>query len=75
MIGYLKGNTMHVDEKSIILDVSGTGYEVLLPLSSLLKIKTGSELSLYVHSHVREDQFTLFGFDNLEEKESGRSTS
>lgn len=69
MIGYLKGNTMHVDEKSIILDVSGTGYEVLLPLSSLLKIKTGSELSLYVHSHVREDQFTLFGFDNLEEKE------
>ena len=68
MISYLKGKVIYADDKSLTLDVSGVGYEVLMPLSSLLKLKLGNDLELHIYTHVREDQITLFGFENVEEK-------
>jgi Holliday junction DNA helicase RuvA len=69
MIGYLKGEILSLDDKSIVLDVNNVGYEVNLSLSTLLKYKVGEEIELYIHSHIREDQFTLFGFENKSEKD------
>lgn len=62
MIGFLKGNVLHVKENVLILNVSGVGYKVLCPLPLLLSLVENQELSLYIHTHVREDQLTLFGF-------------
>lgn len=62
MIGYLSGKVFVVNEVSLILDVSGVGYKVLAPLPLLLGTAVGDSLSLYIHTHVREDQITLYGF-------------
>lgn len=62
MIGFLRGKALKSSEQSLLLDVSGIGYRVHTPLSLLVSITEGQEVSLYIHSHVREDQFTLYGF-------------
>lgn len=67
MIGYIVGKVGHIEKDSIILMAGSIGYEVILPLSNLITLKLGQEISAFVHTHVREDQFTLFGF--FEEKE------
>jgi holliday junction DNA helicase RuvA len=73
MIGNLKGTIINIDDKSIILEVGGSeygiGYELLAPLSYLLKLHIGDIINIPVHTHVREDQITLFAFENTSEKE------
>lgn len=62
MIGFLNGVIHSTSNNSLILDVSGVGYRVLCPLPVLLSAITGENLSLFIHTHVREDQLSLFGF-------------
>ena len=53
-----------------ILDVGGVGYEVSVPLGTLGRLPAeGAPLTLFVHTHVREDAFVLFGFLDRDEKE------
>lgn len=65
MIRYLKGQVFDHDESNIILLVNGVGYHVRVPQSVLEEGK--KELELYIHTHVREDAFTLFGFRTKQE--------
>lgn len=62
MIGFLRGKVLTSNESSLILDVSGVGYRVHAPLPLLVSVVEGKEISLHIHSHIREDQFTLYGF-------------
>ncbi len=62
MIGFLKGIVLTTDNSSLLLDVGGVGYKVLCPLPVLVSTSKDDSLSLYIHTHVREDQITLFGF-------------
>lgn len=62
MIGFLRGKALIIKDNTLILDVSGVGYKVLTPLPFLLSLEEGQEVSLHIHTHVREDQLTLFGF-------------
>ncbi len=62
MIGFLKGIVLLSNNTSLILDVNGVGYRVLCPLPVLVSVTTGEALSLFMHTHVREDQITLYGF-------------
>lgn len=66
MIGYLKGTILQVSEVSLILEVGGVGYEVLTggPAESDPG-PVGAKLELWIHTHVREDQITLFGFRDI----------
>ncbi len=62
MIGFLRGKALKSNEHSLLLDVSGVGYLIHAPLPLLVSVTPSQELSLYVHTHVREDQLTLYGF-------------
>jgi len=63
MIAFLRGRVLDKFPNRIILDVSGVGYEVHVPLSTYYEIgEAGSDVSLRVHTHVREDSLQLFGF-------------
>ena len=54
----------------IIIDVNGVGYEVLIPASSFSQLpRIGEELTLLIHTIVREDAIILFGFMTPQEKE------
>lgn len=70
MIGYLKGRLFRKKPNSIILDVNGIGYEVSIPLTTFYELPgEGSEVSLNIHTHVREDALLLFGFHAQREKD------
>ncbi len=68
MISWLSGVVRELDPSGVVvLDVNGVGYEVLVSMQTLVALRIGEEAELHIHSHVREDQFTLFGFaDNKE---------
>jgi holliday junction DNA helicase RuvA len=62
MIGYLKGEVFFKENNYIILDVRGVGYKVLGSRDVLAKAIKGSPLELFIYTHVREDNISLFGF-------------
>lgn len=62
MIGFLRGEVFHKESNSIILDVEGVGYKVLGSRDVLEKAHKGSPLELFIYTHVREDNISLFGF-------------
>lgn len=62
MIAKLKGIVDEIQPTELILDVKGVGYGLTIPVSTYEKIHPGGEVSLYVHTIHKEDQFRLFGF-------------
>ena len=74
MIGSLNGI---IDESSFsqcLIDVNGVGYEVEIPLSTFDKLPLpGNRAKLFIHTQVREDAITLFGFSTTEERELFRT--
>lgn len=69
MIGMLCGKLVEKDFSACLLDVSGVGYEVAIPLSTFDKLPLENEsVTLFIHTSVREDAITLFGFADKEEK-------
>jgi Holliday junction DNA helicase RuvA len=68
MIGMLRGRVWEVQAENLLLDVQGVGYQLTVPLGLLAKVRTGQDLVLYTHVHVREDDLSFYGFDSLAEK-------
>lgn len=69
MIAHLKGVLFKKTTQSIIIDVGGVGYEVSVPLSTFYSLpETDESISLQIHTHVKDDSLTLFGFDTSLEK-------
>ena len=63
MIGRLSGCLVQKQPSRLVIDVHGVGYDVHVPLSTFYGLgETGCDVSLRVHTHVREDALTLFGF-------------
>jgi Holliday junction DNA helicase RuvA len=63
MIGFLRGRVLEKHPNRIVIDVNGVGYELYVPLSTYYDVgDEGSEISLRVHTHVREDALQLYGF-------------
>lgn len=69
MIAHISGKLIQKQPNSIIVDVSGIGYELNVPLSTFYELgEVGATVSLRVHTHVREDALQLFGFRTEPEK-------
>ena len=63
MIARLFGRIADKQPNRLIVDVSGVGYDVQVPLSTYYVAgDVGSEMALRIHTHVREDQLALYGF-------------
>lgn len=72
MIGHLQGTLLEIAPDRVLLDVSGVGYEVHIPLSTYYEVEKlgqGAEAALRVYTHVREDALLLFGFRSLSERQ------
>ena len=70
MIGQLRGKLLQKKPNSLLLDVNGVGYEVTIPVTSFYELPDeGNEVTLKIHTHVREDALVLFGFNTQREKE------
>lgn len=70
MIARLAGTLLEKTPSRLVVDVSGVGYEVLVPLSTFYGIgDPGSGVTLRVHTHVREDVIALYGFGSALEQD------
>ena len=69
MIAHLRGKLMQKDPARVIVDVNGIGYEVYVPLTTFTALpETGSDVSIDIHTHVREDVIALYGFSTRRER-------
>jgi Holliday junction DNA helicase RuvA len=69
MIGLLRGRLLEKRPNQVILDVGGVGYLVAVPLSTFAAMgDLHAEVTLLVHTHVREDALALYGFLSAREK-------
>jgi holliday junction DNA helicase RuvA len=63
MIAFLRGRVLEKQPNRVIVDVGGVGYDLAVPLSTFYAAgEPGADISLRVHTHVREDQLALYGF-------------
>jgi len=70
MIAHLSGTLFSKQATSVIVDVSGVGYEVTIPLSTFYELEDlGSTVQLRIYTHVREDALQLYGFKTVRERE------
>lgn len=69
MIGRLSGVVLEKRPDRALVDASGVGYELHVPLGTFAALPAvGERASLHVHTHVREDAILLFGFATAEER-------
>jgi len=69
MISKLEGNIVFKGDRFVILDVSGVGYKVNVPLDILRKLSNDSPASFWTYLAVREDALDLYGFFDQAELE------
>ncbi|PYY14510.1 MAG: Holliday junction branch migration protein RuvA [Acidobacteria bacterium] len=70
MIAHLRGRILEKHPSHLILEAAGVGYQVTISVPSFSGLPSeGAEVSLYIHTHVREDTLALYGFLRREEKQ------
>ena len=70
MIAHLRGCLIFKRPNQAVIETGGVGYDVAISVSTFSELpQEGSEISLFIHTHVREDAIALFGFLRAEEKQ------
>jgi Holliday junction DNA helicase RuvA len=64
MIAYLSGKVIAKTDRSLILNVNNVGYLVNVPTPLLEKAELHLPLELHIHTNVREDELSLYGFES-----------
>lgn len=64
MIGYLSGTVRFVRQQSAIIETGGVGYLVYLGSTFLGNVSPGSEISIFIHTVVKDDAIDLYGFSD-----------
>ena len=70
MIAHLRGKLISKHPNQAIVEAAGVGYDVTITVPTFSDLPAlGSEVALYIHTHVREDAIALFGFLRADEKQ------
>lgn len=70
MIAHLRGRLVSKTPNQTIVECGGVGYDVTISVATFSALPAeGTEASLHIHTHVREDQLALFGFAERDEKQ------
>ena len=67
MYSYMEGIVTEVNVNSIVLEVSGIGYNIFV--SNPYQFENGNKYKVYLYNYIREDENSLYGFKTQEEKE------
>lgn len=69
MIAHLRGTLLEKHPNQAIVDAGGVGYDVTVPISTFSALpEPGREVRLRIHTHMREDSLSLYGFLSEDEK-------
>src|ERR1700726_3025684 len=70
MIGHLRGHLAEKRPNLVVVDVNGVGYQVAIPLSTFYSLgELRDDVTLLIHTHLREDSIALYGFLTAREKQ------
>lgn len=70
MIAHLRGKLLTKHPNQAIVETAGVGYDVVISVPTFSDLPAvGSEVSLHIHTHVREDSIALYGFLRAAEKQ------
>ncbi len=69
MISYIRGKVISQNERSLVIDVGGLGYQIATTPETLGRARIGEEFTLNTYLAVREDALDLYGFLSLEERD------
>jgi holliday junction DNA helicase RuvA len=70
MIGHLRGQLAEKRPNQVLVDVNGVGYQVSIPLSTFYALgELRANVTLLIHTHLREDSIALYGFLTAREKQ------
>jgi Holliday junction DNA helicase RuvA len=69
MIAHLRGRLLSKTPNQAIIECGGVGYDVTISVATFSALPgEGTDATLHIHTHVREDQIALFGFSETQEK-------
>jgi len=69
MIATLRGEVSQIEENAIIVEIGGVGLRVFVPKPFRERMKTGEAIFLYTHIVIREDAWSLYGFESQADRE------
>lgn len=70
MIATLRGRLTHKGNETMVVEVGGVGYLVTAPARLLAGLGAlGEEVFLHIHTYVREDQISLYGFQTVDDRQ------
>jgi len=70
MIAHLRGKLISKHPNQAIVEAGGVGYDVVISVPTFSELPSfNAEVSLFIHTHVREDALALFGFLRAQEKQ------
>lgn len=70
MIAHIRGKLISKHPNQAIVEAAGVGYDVTISVPTFSELpQLGAEISLFIHTHVREDALALFGFLRAQEKQ------
>jgi Holliday junction DNA helicase RuvA len=70
MIAHLRGKLLVKHPNQAIVETGGVGYDVIISVPTFSELPAGgAEVALHIHTHVREDALSLYGFLRLAEKQ------
>jgi Holliday junction DNA helicase RuvA len=68
VIGWIQGEVVSRRDGVVTVNVNGVGYDVIVPHRVLAEAMTGELATFFIHTSVREDAITLFGFADEDER-------
>ena len=69
MIAQLTGTLVEKEADRVVVDIHGVGYDVSIPFSTYYELgELGDAVTLQIHTHVKEDALSLYGFSAVKEK-------
>ncbi len=67
MYSYFNGKVTYINSDSVVIDVNGIGYKIFVP--NPFSYEVGNTYQIFVYNHIREEEYSLYGFKTIEEKD------
>jgi Holliday junction DNA helicase RuvA len=70
MIAMISGKIVYKGIPHVVIDAQGVGYRVFIPLTTFYVLpENGHDVTLHIHTHVKQDGINLFGFYTIQERD------
>ena len=67
MFSFIKGKVVETEKNYITLENNGIGFQIFV--ANPFSFPINEEITIYIYTHIREDEFSFYGFNSLEEKD------